>query len=82
MGLKRNVTCADNNEHAMDDELAKVREWAQDQLDAGEQPPWATHRYLQVVALIDQMLASRHPPPDPIPAGSVVYLDFARRRRA
>ncbi|HEV2703968.1 MAG TPA: hypothetical protein VGV09_20245 [Steroidobacteraceae bacterium] len=63
----------------MNDELTRVREWAQDKLDAEHEPPWATRRYLHVVALIDQMLAPRTPRtrrPD-----NVVQLDFTRRPR-
>ncbi len=63
----------------MNDELTKVREWAQDELDAGHEPPWATRRYLHVVALIDEMLAPRAAP-TARREGNVVRLDFSRRR--
>jgi hypothetical protein len=63
----------------MNDELRKVREWAQDELDAEHEPPWAARRYLQVVVLIDGMLASCARPA-PRRACNVVQLDFARRR--
>jgi hypothetical protein len=61
----------------MNVELIKVREWAQDQLDAGHEPSWVTRRYLHVVVLIDKMLASRAPTPPQ--AGNVVHLDFSQR---
>ena len=64
----------------MDDQLAKVREWAQDQLDAGQEPPWATGRYQRVIALIDAMLARRRQAASPVSAGKVIYPDFGRRR--
>jgi|HubBroStandDraft_5_1064220.scaffolds.fasta_scaffold649930_2 hypothetical protein len=63
----------------MNDDLRKVREWAQDELDAEHEPPWATRRYLQVVVLIDEMLASRASA-NPRRAGNIVQLDFTRRR--
>jgi hypothetical protein len=64
----------------MNNELAKVREWMQEQLDAEHEPPWATRRYLQVVALIDEMLAAP-PAPGARREGNVVHLDAARCRR-
>jgi hypothetical protein len=63
----------------MDDALIRVREWAQDQLDAGHEPPWATRRYLHLVALIDATLASRGFATAP-KADNVVHWDFTRRR--
>jgi len=65
----------------MNDELTKVREWAQGQLDAEHVPPWATRRYVHVVVLIDEMLASRSRAA-PQRKENVVHLDFARRCRA
>jgi hypothetical protein len=41
----------------MNDELAKIRELAQDRIDALQEPPWATRRYQHLVALLDEMLA-------------------------
>jgi hypothetical protein len=77
MRLKREPACAENNRHCMSVELIKVREWAQDQLDAEHEAPWATRRYLHVVVLIDRMLASRAATPPR--AGNVVHLDFSQR---
>jgi hypothetical protein len=77
MHLKREPACAENNRHCMNVELIKVREWAQDQLDAEHEAPWATRRYLQVVVLIDRLLASRAATPPR--AGNVVRLDFSQR---
>ena len=50
---------ADNYIATMNDELAKIRELAQDRLDALQEPPWATRRYQHLVALLDEMLAAQ-----------------------
>jgi hypothetical protein len=50
---------ADNQLGIMNDELAKIRELAQDRLDALQEPPWATRRYQHLVALLDEMLAAQ-----------------------
>src|SRR5580693_7512599 len=76
--LQRGPACGENQHQAMNDELIKVRDWAQDELDAGQAPPWATGRYLHVLTLIDEMLASRAAS-TPRRAGNVVQLDFTRR---
>jgi hypothetical protein len=65
----------------MEDDLARIREWAQDKLDAQHHIPWDSRRYQHLVALIDDMLlrtqlmecAGRG-------TGNVVYLDSVRRR--
>jgi hypothetical protein len=77
----------------MEDDLASIREWAQDRLDAQQHIPWDSRRYQHLVVLIDDMLASRTQPqcrPQPArpklfacagrAAGNVVYLDSARPR--
>jgi hypothetical protein len=83
----------DNVSQVMEDNLASIREWAQDRLDAQQHIPWDSRRYQHLVALIDDMLASR-PQPDCRPqlprpqlcacarrrAGNIVYLDSARPR--
>jgi hypothetical protein len=43
----------------MDRELMSVRAWAQGKLDANQEPPWAVQRYQDLVALLDEILASR-----------------------
>lgn len=78
----------------MKDELAKVRNWAQSKLDAQTEPPWATRRYKDLVALIDEILASQaatisledllrleaHQAPA-LPQGeNIRHIDSARRR--
>jgi hypothetical protein len=59
----------------MNPELAKVREWAQAELDALREPPWATGRYHHLIQAIDRMLAQT-------PRGNVVNICTARRRYA
>jgi hypothetical protein len=67
----------------MNPELAKVREWAQAELDDLREPPWATGRYHHLIQAIDRMLAAQ-------PAasatdtrrGKVVHICTARRRYA
>jgi hypothetical protein len=68
----------------MNDELAKIRELAQNRLDALQEPPWATRRYQHLVALLDEMLAAQAAA---IPAcrsrpDNVVHIASARRRPA
>ena len=59
----------------MKDELVKIRQWAQDQLDACEEPPWATQRYQYLVGLLQEQLERDHPL-----GSNVVRIDSARRR--
>jgi hypothetical protein len=61
----------------MEDELARIREWAQDKLDAQQHIPWDSRRYQHLVALIarTQLLACAGPR-----AANIVDLDSARRR--
>jgi hypothetical protein len=59
----------------MKDELVKIRQWAQDRLDACEEPPWATQRYQYLVGLLQAQLQRD------LPVGmNVVQIDSARRR--
>jgi hypothetical protein len=62
----------------MEDDLARIREWAQDRLDAHHHIPWDSRRYQHLVRLIDGMLDSRTCAGRG--AGNIVYLDSARRR--
>jgi hypothetical protein len=66
----------DNGRQVMKDELARIREWAQDRLDAHQNIPWDSRRYQHLVSLIDDMLGSR----TQLERRNVVYLDSARRR--
>ena len=43
----------------MEDQLARIREWAQATVDALQELPWATRRSQHVIALIDEMVASQ-----------------------
>ena len=80
----------------MEDQLAKIREWAQGRLDDLQQAPWAARRSQHVIALIDEMLAaqaadpaarenSRRQPERAVRCqprrGNVIQLDTVRRRR-
>ncbi len=80
----------------MDDQLARIREWAQGKVDALQELPWTTRRSQHVIALIDEMVASQsaavsreasRKPPDRRArcaprGGNVIHLDRARRLRA
>jgi hypothetical protein len=67
----------------MNPDLAKVREWAQAELDALQEPPWATGRYHHLIQAIDRMLATAPPPASPVPRrAKVVNICSARRRIA
>jgi len=59
----------------MNPELAKVRDWAQAELDALRVPPWATGRYHHLIQAIDRMLAQSK-------RSNVVQICTARRRYA
>ena len=51
----------------MRDELERVREWAQDKLQGGSEPPWAWYQYMKLVeavtAILDGMDATRENSP-------------------
>jgi hypothetical protein len=77
----------------MEDDLARIREWAQDRLDAQQHIPWDSRRYQHLVTLIDDMLGSRTQLERRTQllrtqlsacagrsTGNIVYLDSARRR--
>ena len=67
----------------MNPELAKVREWAQAELDALREPPWATGRYHHLIQAIDRMLAAEPAATTATPRrGNVVNICTARRRYA
>lgn len=51
--------CADNHPYMKDQELAKVRAWAQSKIDALEDPDWTLRRCQHIVALVDDMLGSQ-----------------------
>ncbi|HTV77809.1 MAG TPA: hypothetical protein VMF03_06100 [Steroidobacteraceae bacterium] len=64
----------------MDPELAKVREWAQAELDELREPPWATGRYHHLIQAIDRILAPRAAPAEKSPRANVIQFCTARRR--
>ncbi len=51
----------------MRDELERVREWAQNKLQGGSEPPWAWYQYMKldeaVTAILDGMDATRENSP-------------------
>ena len=51
----------------MRDELERVREWAQDKLQGGSEPPWAWYQYMKLVetvaAILDGMDATKENSP-------------------
>ncbi len=40
------------------DDLNNVRVWAQDKINAGQEPPWAWYQYMKLVETIDAIQAS------------------------
>ncbi|HEY6456445.1 MAG TPA: hypothetical protein VIY90_14325 [Steroidobacteraceae bacterium] len=59
----------------MNDELVRIRQWAQERLDAYEEPPWARQRYQYLLGLLSP------PSPRALPRGAnIVRIDTARRR--
>jgi hypothetical protein len=54
-------------------ELAKVRDWANEKLATGDEPPWAWYRYMQLREALDAILSgmesvsptARLQPPEP-----------------
>jgi hypothetical protein len=79
----------------MKEELQKVRAWAEGKIAQGSEPPWAFSRYKDLIALLDDILASQaatisledslqsqeHQEPDPLLAAGIRHIDSARRRR-
>jgi hypothetical protein len=43
----------------MEAELERVRAWAKDKLQGGEEPPWAWYQYMKLVETVDAILAGR-----------------------
>jgi len=39
-------------------DLNNVRVWAQDKINAGQEPPWAWYQYMKLVETIDAIQAS------------------------
>ena len=42
----------------MKDKLIEVRQWAQDQIQGGNEPPWAWYQYMKLVETTDAILAA------------------------
>jgi hypothetical protein len=85
---------SDTGGQVMEDDLARIREWAQDRLDAHQPIPWDSRRYQHLVALIDDLLAAKAGVAGRGEllqtqflacagrrTGNIVYLDAARRAR-
>ena len=43
----------------MREELQKVRDWANDKLATGDEPPWAWFQYMKLRETLDQILAGQ-----------------------
>ena len=43
----------------IDDKLTEVKEWAQDRLQSGGEPPWAWYQYTKLVETVDTILEGR-----------------------
>jgi hypothetical protein len=39
-------------------ELRRVRQWAQEKIDAGSEPPWAWFQYMKLIEVTDTILKS------------------------
>lgn len=40
----------------MRDELQKVRDWANEKISGGQEPPWAWYQYMKLVETVDAIL--------------------------
>lgn len=40
------------------EDLVRVRDWAQERINSGEEPPWAWFQYMKLVETADAILAS------------------------
>lgn len=38
-------------------ELKRVRQWAQEKIDAGSEPPWAWYQYMKLIEAADAILS-------------------------
>lgn len=41
----------------MDEKLREVREWAQQKITSGQEPPWAWYQYMKLIETVDAILA-------------------------
>jgi hypothetical protein len=39
-------------------QLARLRDWAQEKIQAGEEPPWAWYQYMKLVETVDTIVES------------------------
>jgi hypothetical protein len=79
----------------MDAKLREVREWAEGKIAQCQEPPWAQKRYQDLIALLDEILASRaatisledslrlqaHQVPDLPRSDRIRHISDARSRR-
>jgi hypothetical protein len=42
---------------AMRDELRRIRDWAQEKAQSGQEPPWAWYQYMKLVETCDAILS-------------------------
>ena len=40
----------------MDDDLKRIRDWAQGKIQGGAEPPWAWYQYMKLIETIDAIL--------------------------
>jgi hypothetical protein len=79
----------------IEDDLRRVKVWAEDKIAQGQEPPWAFKHYTDLVVLLNAIMASQaatisledslqlqeqRAPAPPLPAG-IRHIDTARRRR-
>ena len=39
-------------------QLLEVRQWSQNKIDSGDEPPWAWYQYMKLIETIDSILGS------------------------
>ncbi len=66
----------------MNDELTRIREWAQAKLDALQEPPWTAGRCQHLIALIDEMQAAQRRAERTRARGDNIVPFASHRRRA
>jgi hypothetical protein len=48
---------ADGSKALMQEDLKRVREWAQTKAQSGQEPPWAWYQYMKLVETLDAILS-------------------------
>lgn len=44
----------------MREDLERVRDWAQEKIQSGDEPPWAWYQYMKLTEAVDAILAGQH----------------------